>query len=92
MFFNHLITSLIGKSEKQIKLRLVPVTVSNSYAANKQSTRNGDLNINLLNAKKMSSQSIVNSKSDQKFKIKKRRSKYIIEKYHERSITNRLFK
>jgi|GEM_PF-3183585 len=40
----------------------------------------------------MNSQSHKNNKAQKRAEILKRRSKYIIEKYHERSITNRLFK
>ncbi|WP_262712886.1 hypothetical protein [Aquimarina intermedia] len=40
----------------------------------------------------MNSQAIVTTKTSQKSEIRKRRSKYITEKYHERSIVNRLFK
>lgn len=40
----------------------------------------------------MNSQIAEKSKIDQKSEIKKRRKKYITEKYHERSIINRLFK
>lgn len=40
----------------------------------------------------MNLQSINTCKAQQKSELKKRRSKYITEKYNERSITNRLFK
>ncbi len=40
----------------------------------------------------MNTQSLLNNKRDQKSELKKRRRKYITDKYNERSITNRLFK
>lgn len=40
----------------------------------------------------MNTQSILNSKTNQESELKKRRRKYITDKYNERSITNRLFK
>lgn len=40
----------------------------------------------------MNLQAIINCKPLQKNEIKKRRSKYITDKYNERSITNRLFR
>ncbi|RMA58735.1 hypothetical protein BXY75_2112 [Ulvibacter antarcticus] len=39
----------------------------------------------------MNSQSIFNSKAQEKSEVSQRRNKYIIEKYWERSITKRLF-
>jgi|JYMV01.1.fsa_nt_gi hypothetical protein len=40
----------------------------------------------------MNTQSQINNNAQKRAEVLKRRSRYIIEKYNERSITNRLFK